>query len=297
MLGDATSVRRVAACRDAGRAAATELEVLARADLIDAGEGRFVHPMVREIVEADLGAERSSLHRRAARLLADDGALDGVVATHLLAAEPERDPWAAGCSPPPAGARWPRARRTWRCAAAPRRTGRPRHPALARPAEFRTGADPLHARRGGRDRNARRSPPRPRAWRPPRSCCAASRGPRPSGCARRWRPPRQSSRASSRSSSSRRSRIATTTPTSTSRGARGDRLSTRPCGRALLGHLAHARALAGAPRDEVIPPARRALADPRVFARIGVERFAALWAIEALLAVEAAPEAGEARAR
>ena len=31
-----------------------------------------------------------------------------------------------------------------------------------------------------------------------------------------------------------------------------------------------------------------------MFARLGVERFAALWAIEALLAVEAAPEAGEA---
>ena len=44
----------------------------------------------------------------------------------------------------------------------------------------------------------------------------------------------------------------------------------------------------------MIPPARRALADARVFARIGVERFAALSAIEALLAVEAAPEAGEA---
>ncbi|HEY6891814.1 MAG TPA: helix-turn-helix transcriptional regulator, partial [Solirubrobacter sp.] len=37
--------------------------------------------------------------------------------------------------------------------------------------------------------------------------------------------------------------------------------------------------------------ARQALADTRVFARLGVERFAALWAIEALLAVEAAPEA------
>ena len=62
----------------------------------------------------------------------------------------------------------------------------------------------------------------------------------------------------------------------------------------LLCHFAHARALAGATREEVLPPARRALADARVFARIGVERFAALWAIEALLAVEAAPEAGEA---
>ena len=64
---------RCRACRSS--AAAAELEVLARADLIDAAEGRFVHPMVLEVVEADLGAERSLLHRRAARLLADDGAL------------------------------------------------------------------------------------------------------------------------------------------------------------------------------------------------------------------------------
>ena len=54
-----------------------------------------MHPMVRETVEADLGAERSRLHREAARLLHADGALDGVVATHLLAAEPTNDPWAA----------------------------------------------------------------------------------------------------------------------------------------------------------------------------------------------------------
>ena len=53
--------------------------------------------MVQEVVDAGLvGGERSRLHRRAARLLAEDGARDGVVATHLLAAEPEADPWAAG---------------------------------------------------------------------------------------------------------------------------------------------------------------------------------------------------------
>ena len=62
----------------------------------------------------------------------------------------------------------------------------------------------------------------------------------------------------------------------------------------VLCHLAHARAMAGAPRSEVLPAWRRAFADARVFARLGVERFAALWAIEALLAVEAADEAKEA---
>ena len=67
--------------------------------------------------------------------------------------------------------------------------------------------------------------------------------------------------------------------------------STRPT---LLCHVAHARAMAGAPRSVVLQAWRRASADEQVFARLGVERFAALWAIEALLAVEAAPEAREA---
>jgi hypothetical protein len=67
-----------------------------RADLIDATKGRCVHPMVQEIVDADLGTERSALHRRAARLLAADGAHAGAGALHLLAAEPEADPRATG---------------------------------------------------------------------------------------------------------------------------------------------------------------------------------------------------------
>ena len=62
----------------------------------------------------------------------------------------------------------------------------------------------------------------------------------------------------------------------------------------MLCHIAHARAMAGAPRSEVLPAWRRAFADSQVFARLGVERFAALWAIEALHAVEAADEAREA---
>ena len=46
-------------------------------------------------------------------------------------------------SPPPGAARWRRGRRTSRCGCCGARHRRPRHPALARPAQFRTGLDPL----------------------------------------------------------------------------------------------------------------------------------------------------------
>ena len=70
--------------------------------------------------------------------------------------------------------------------------------------------------------------------------------------------------------------------------------ATEPVRPTLLCHLAHARAMAGAPGDEVVPLVRRASSDLGAFSRLGVERFAALWAIEALFAVEAAAEAAEA---
>lgn len=72
-------------------------EALVRAGLIDPGELRFIHPMVREAVYADLiGGDRSGWHRRAARLLADAGAADDEVALHLLFSDAGDDRWAAG---------------------------------------------------------------------------------------------------------------------------------------------------------------------------------------------------------
>jgi DNA-binding CsgD family transcriptional regulator len=291
VLGDATSVRRVAALSGLSvEAAAAELEVLARADLID--EGRFAHPMVHEIVDADLGAERSGLHRRAARLLAGDGAHDGVVASHLLATEPEPDEWAAGV-----------------LAAAGRRAlaeGAPdvalRLLARAMPAdpgillsrglaEFRTGADPL----------------------PTLDAAAAIGAPEIAAEATRLAATALVLRGEPRAAAARlRTTLAAAPPDL--RGELEEQLvealaysdedageylalleeieeGAAPVRPTLLAHIAHARALAGAPRAEVVGPAQRALADPGVFARIGVERFAALWAIEALLAVEAAAEA------
>lgn len=58
----------------------------------------FVHPLVRSSIYGDLpGPERSRLHRRAARLLAGQGAPPERVATHLLASLPEGDPWTVEC--------------------------------------------------------------------------------------------------------------------------------------------------------------------------------------------------------
>lgn len=293
VLGDATSVRRVAALSElSDEQAAAELEVLARADLIDPGEGRFVHPMVQEVVEADLGTERSRLHRRAARLLADEGALDGVVATHLLAAEPENDPWAAsvlaaaGRRALAEGAPDVALRLLRRCS--------PADPGVLLSlglAQFRTSEDPL----------------------PALDAAAASGSPEITAQATRIAASALVLRSEPRAAAARLRAALEIAPPELA-GELEDQLvealayrdddaeeylrvvedhsdSGRPT---VLCHLAHARAMAGEPRSEVVPAWRRAFADTRVFARLGVERFAALWSIEALLAVEAPTEAAEA---
>jgi hypothetical protein len=55
---------------------------------------RFVHPIVRAAIEADLSSgERAGLHARAARHLAGAGASADRVAAHLLATDPVGDHW------------------------------------------------------------------------------------------------------------------------------------------------------------------------------------------------------------
>lgn len=55
----------------------------------------FVHPVVRQAIYRDLPpTERAAAHGRAARLLAAAGAGPEAVAAHLLAGEPQADPWA-----------------------------------------------------------------------------------------------------------------------------------------------------------------------------------------------------------
>ena len=303
VLGDATSVRRVAAlsgCRPT--AAAAELEVLARADLIDADRGPLRAPDGRARSSRPTSAPSArSLHRRAARLLADDGAHDGVVATHLLAAEPEADPWAAGVLAA-AGRRAlaegaPDVALRLLRRAAPADAGILLSLGLA---QFRTGADPLATL----DEAAATGDPEIAAEATRLAATALVLRSEPRAAAgRRLRQPALEHRAAATLAGEleeqlveaarlqrRRRRRVPARVVERARRARRRRRSPRRCSC----HLAHARALAGAPREEVLPPARRALADPRVFARLGVERFAALWAIEALMAVEAAPEAAEA---
>ncbi|RKQ86702.1 regulatory LuxR family protein [Solirubrobacter pauli] len=69
---------------------------LAGEGLLEAGRLRYTHAMMREAVYASVvPATRSLLHRRAARLMQEAGADESLTAAQLLAAEPARDPDAA----------------------------------------------------------------------------------------------------------------------------------------------------------------------------------------------------------
>ena len=96
VLGDGCELRHAADLAGlefgAGTRLATalvELEVLAT----DA-RPRFLHPIVRDSVEASLtGDERDRANRIAARLLHAEGAPPGRVSAHLLAVQPSSDAW------------------------------------------------------------------------------------------------------------------------------------------------------------------------------------------------------------
>jgi DNA-binding CsgD family transcriptional regulator len=79
------------------RAVASALDGLARIEVLAAElPPRFVHSIVRGAVYEDIpAAERSRLHRHAARLLAAEGASPDAVGSQLLATEPGADPWVA----------------------------------------------------------------------------------------------------------------------------------------------------------------------------------------------------------
>jgi DNA-binding CsgD family transcriptional regulator len=79
---------------DPGAAASTADELAATGILEEARPLRFVHPIVRAAVEADLPpGSRAGLHAVAARRLADEGASVHRIAAHLLAADPAGDDW------------------------------------------------------------------------------------------------------------------------------------------------------------------------------------------------------------
>jgi DNA-binding CsgD family transcriptional regulator/tetratricopeptide (TPR) repeat protein len=89
-LGDASVLAGIAT-REAELAA----DRLAEAALLESGRPlRFVHPLIREVVYADVPpARRAADHKRAAGILASGGADHDVVATHLLRSDSAADPW------------------------------------------------------------------------------------------------------------------------------------------------------------------------------------------------------------
>jgi DNA-binding CsgD family transcriptional regulator len=96
VLGDGCELRHAAAIAGLTTAVAGWLAAgLARAEVLAAGdEPRFVHPVIRDALEASLdsgGKDRA--HRRAARLLHADGAPPGQVAAHLVRVRPAGDGW------------------------------------------------------------------------------------------------------------------------------------------------------------------------------------------------------------
>ncbi|MBV8997770.1 MAG: AAA family ATPase [Solirubrobacterales bacterium] len=96
VLGDGCELRHAAAIAGlempeaiALAAGLVRLEVLAGDD-----PPRFIHPVVRDAIEASLGTdERDRAHRDAARLLHADGAPAGRVAAHLMFVRPAGDRW------------------------------------------------------------------------------------------------------------------------------------------------------------------------------------------------------------
>jgi DNA-binding CsgD family transcriptional regulator len=94
VLGDGGDLRHAAAIAEVTLAAAERLAGgLTRAEVL-AADVRFVHPVIRDALEAVLDSgERDRAHRRAARLLHGDLAPPGQVAAHLVRVRPAGDGW------------------------------------------------------------------------------------------------------------------------------------------------------------------------------------------------------------
>lgn len=96
VLGTAAQPRHVAALAGLSiRAAAAVADELAREAIVTVDRPVwFVHPLVRTAVYLDLsGLLRAVEHKRAARVLIEEDIAPEQLAPHLLAAEPESDPW------------------------------------------------------------------------------------------------------------------------------------------------------------------------------------------------------------
>jgi AAA ATPase domain len=96
VLGDGCELRHAAAIAGVEMADATRLAAgLVRVEVLAADDPpRFIHPVVRDAVEASLGSdERDAAHRSAAQVLHADGAPAGRVAAHLVGLRPAGDVW------------------------------------------------------------------------------------------------------------------------------------------------------------------------------------------------------------
>jgi DNA-binding CsgD family transcriptional regulator len=96
VLGDGCALRHAAVL--AGQRPEDALGtagLLVRADVLAEAEApRFVHPIVREVIEASLDpGERAILHRASGRLLYEEGAPVGRIAAHVRGLPPAGDAW------------------------------------------------------------------------------------------------------------------------------------------------------------------------------------------------------------
>ena len=95
VLGDSVPLHRVLALAgsiDQGEGERAAAALAEAGILADSRPLEFAHPILLAAVYADIdAAERDHLHRRAARLLADEGAEADAIAVHLLNTEPAED--------------------------------------------------------------------------------------------------------------------------------------------------------------------------------------------------------------
>jgi DNA-binding CsgD family transcriptional regulator len=97
VLGDATSLRRVAALAELElEAASAAVDALAAEDVLAAGEPlAFAHPLIRQSIYAEIPpAQRGIAHLRAARRLYEGGATAELVAAQLRDAPAAGEAWA-----------------------------------------------------------------------------------------------------------------------------------------------------------------------------------------------------------
>jgi len=96
VLGDGCALRHAAAAAGVEMMEATRLAAgLVRREVLAADDPpMFIHPVVRDAIEASLNSdEREAVHRSAARLLQADAAPAGQVAAHLVGVRPAADSW------------------------------------------------------------------------------------------------------------------------------------------------------------------------------------------------------------